>query len=550
MAERFQWNNDQPAFAQGSITFSNLQNFLLGGPVGTSATYLLPGSSTYRHERSTLFGFFAQDDWKVTPRFTLSYGLRWEFTTGVSETNGLLSHLSTSWQTATLNDLVTGSIYKNRIDQFQPRLGFNWGIDQAQKTVLSGALGIFQQPILNNYMVSFRAQLPFYSRGAFTNINAAQTFPDIHAMIASTAASGVSIGSLAAFRVNRELDYNNFKEPTIYRANLTLQRELPGQMVMQLGFVGSLGRHMGRRQAVNNWPQPIRQPDGSLFFPPAPTPQFTNPNFSMMELMSSDVNSSYNALTGSIRKRFSRGMTFQVNYTYSKCIDDSSATESNFGTSQVNQQFSPNRTLDRARCNFNPPHSFVFNGLYELPFGPGKALLSSGGVAGRLLGGWQVGGIVTIQQGLPFTVTSSASTAGYAFTANRPNVNPGVDINKATQGAFGNRRQFFDTSIFYVPPSGTIGNADRNLLLGPPLVTSNLSINRLFSIRERTKLEFRAEFFNAINQTSLGFPAPQVFSSFAISPITGKTAITPGAGLITTTTTTAREIQFGLKLMF
>lgn len=212
--ERFQWNSDQPAFVQGSITFNNLQNFLLAGPAGTSATFELPGSSTYRHLRSTLISFFAQDDWKLTPRFMLSYGLRWEFTTGVSETNNLLSHLRNGWILSSYNDLVTGSLYKNRIDQLQPRLGFNWGLDPAQKTVLSGAVGIFQQPILNNYMTSFRAQLPFYFRGTFPNINATQTFPNIYNMIASTAASGVAIGALAAFRVNRALDYYNFKEPT------------------------------------------------------------------------------------------------------------------------------------------------------------------------------------------------------------------------------------------------------------------------------------------------------------------------------------------------
>ena len=171
-------------------------------------------------------------------------------------------------------------------------------------------------------------------------------------------------------------------------------------------------------------------------------------------------------------------------------------------------------------------------------------------MAGKLFEGWQLGGIVTIQQGLPFTVTSSAAATGYAFIANRPNVNPGVDVNKLTQGAFGNRNQYFDTSAFSVPPAGTIGNADRNLLLGPPLVTSNLSLNRLFPIGERAKLEFRTEFFNALNQTSLGFPAAAIFSSFAINPSTGKTQITAGTGRITTTTTTGRQIQFGMKIIF
>lgn len=535
-ATRFQWNTDQPAFIQGSITFSSLANFRNLGP-GTSATFLLPESSTFRHIRTTLLGFFAQDDWRVNPRLTLSYGLRWEFTTGLNEIDGLLAWMPDP-NTTPLSGLKTGELWINRIKLFQPRLGVNWALDDQQRTILSGGFGIFHNQLLHNSMVSFRAQQPFYFRGAFPNMSATASglFPNIRAMIASTA-NGADQPSSAAFRVSRSFDHDNFKTPTFYRYNLTIQRELPGQMVLRTGYVGAISRHLARRQSLNQWPQPVRQADGSLFFPPSTVaPQFTNPEFSQIEWMSSDVNSSYNALTMNLQKRFSQGMTYQASYTYSKCIDDASSSETNYTTAETTGQWSPDRSLETARCNFNIPHAFVFNGLYELPFGSGRAMMNSGGISDIILGGWQIGGVVTMQQGAPFTVSTNRRNAGFAFNANRPNVNPGVDIRKVTQGNFGNRERYFDASAFVNPPAGTIGNASRNILLGPPLASVNLTLSKTFSLTEQANLQFRSEFFNAFNQTNLAFPTRNINAS--------------GAGKISDTSTKARQIQLALKLTF
>ncbi|MBI4478846.1 MAG: TonB-dependent receptor [Acidobacteria bacterium] len=535
---RFQWNTDQPAFIQGSISFNNLANFrTLAG--GAGATFLLPESSTFRHLRTSLLGFFAQDDWRVSSRLTVNYGLRWEFTTGLKEIDDLVSWIPDPLKTP-LSGVKVGELWDNKIKNFQPRLGVNWALDENSNTVLSGGFGIFQNQALHNSMVSFRAQLPFYFRGSFSNMSATATsnFPNIRGMIAATA-NGADQPTAAAFRVTRSFDHDNFKIPTFYRYNLTIQRNLPGQMAARVGYVGSVTRHLARRQSLNTFPQPVKQSDGSLLFPPSSVaPQFTNPEFSQIEWMSSDANSSYNALNANLQKRFSHGLTYQASYTYSKCIDDASSSETNYTTAATTGQWSPDRSLETARCNFNVPHSFVANGLYELPFGVGKAFMNSDGVSDIILGGWQIGGVVTIQQGTPFTVTTNFSTTGYAFNANRPNVAPGVDIKEATKGSFGNRVQYFDPSAFVArPPAGTIGNASRNILLGPPIVQTNFTLSKSFSLTEQANLQFRSEFFNVFNQTNLSFPASNV-------------NVAAGLGRINDTSTKARQIQLALKLTF
>ena len=560
LAERFQWNSQKPTYLQGTVTFTNLQNFLQGGPTGFAATLMLPNSDTDRGIRSTLLGFYAQDDYKVTPNLLLSYGLRWEFTTGMNEVNGKISYLAKGPLVSTLSDLKPGS-WQNHIALLEPRLGFNWSPGGNQKTALSGGVGIFHNQLLNNTQVSFRSQLPFYQRGQAFNANASTTFPDLLAVFAF---NGI------AFSDTRHFDYYNFKSPTMYRANFGVQRQLPGNIVLRVGYVGSLGRHLARRQQLNLYPQPITRPDGSLFFPcgptvtatcPNPVPQAINPNYTLIEWMSSDVNSSYNALNVSLEKRFSRGLTFKASYTWSKSIDDQSASESNYSGNQVDGEWGPDRSLDRAQSSFNVPQAFVGNWLYELPFGSGKSWLNSGALTNAILGGWQIGGILTVQGGVPMTIANTATYPGYSVPlsgASRPNLKPGVDVSKFTSGTtagctgvaagrkLGTPALWYDPCGFSVPAAGTLGNASRNLLLGPGITTLNFTASKSFPIGERVHLQFRGEFFNLLNHTNFGIPGTP-----GLNVITSTTGVpSAAAGRITQITGTARQIQFGLKLTF
>jgi hypothetical protein len=529
-AEHFQWNTDNPAFWQGQWVFADQHEFLLARRVDPQ--YRLPESSTNRGLRTTLLGFFGQDDYRVASNLTLNLGLRWEFTTGISEVNGKIAYLRRGPLEATLNDLALGKLWENHIRIFEPRLGFNWAMGRDQKTSLSGGFGIFHNQILHNSFISFRDQLPLNFRANPRNVDARSTFPDIEAAIR---AAGVS------FNASRHFDFENFKTPAFYRYNLMVQRQLPGEMAARIGYVGAMGRHMARRQLLNQFPAPVVRADGSLFFPSSPVPQAINPNFGRIEWMSSDVNSTYNSLMASLEKRMSQGLTFHGSYTWSKSIDDYSQSETNYsGETGANAQYGPDRVLERALSSYNVPHAFGFSGIYELPAGQGKPFLNSGGAAAAILGGWQIGGIVTLQQGLPFTVGSQITDAGFVFRANRPNLKPGVDVSKLAGGP---RDKYFDTSAFEAPAPGTIGNASRNLLLGPGLQQVNFTLGKFFALGERLRLQFRSEFFNLFNHVQLRNPEARVFSN--------RRGVNSTAGRINESLdNSARQIQFGLKLTF
>ena len=202
----------------------------------------------------------------------------------------------------------------------------------------------------------------------------------------------------------------------------------------------------------------------------------------------------------------------------------------------------------------------MFNGVYELPVGQGKPFLNSRGLASQILGGWQISGIVTMQQGSPFTVTSAYNPAAYTFTGGRPNLKPGIDVNTLTQSsdhncisvsdpahpsiACGGRDGFFDVTAFALQTAGSLGNASRNLLLGPALGNVNITLSKSFPLPlgEATKLQFRGEFFNAFNSTNLALPAASVFTSGG--------AASPTVGRITDIVGSMRKIQLALKLTF
>jgi hypothetical protein len=265
----------------------------------------------------------------------------------------------------------------------------------------------------------------------------------------------------------------------------------------------------------------------------------------------------YNALAVSFNRRFSHGLQLQGAYTFSKSIDTSSGLFSEEADNAATGLQNPDNIFaDKALSNFDVRHSAVMNFLYELPLGNHQ------GFARQALSGWELGGITTFATGVPFTVENSANRSQNGATganfSDRPNLAPGAS-NNPTHGVsvgctgfaagtpVGTPTLFFDPCAFRPQPLGTFGDLGRNTLIGPGLSEVDFMINKHFWITERKELQFRAEFFNILNHPNFEAPNSSARRIFAdkLNP-----SPSPNSGQLPRTTTTSRQIQFGLKLIW
>jgi hypothetical protein len=281
-------------------------------------------------------------------------------------------------------------------------------------------------------------------------------------------------------------------------------------------------------------------PQGAQYIP-GPHATLPNPKLGAGFFWYTEGNSSYNALQVDVIHRFSSGLQFRANYTWSKDLDINSALTGAQANNQAQMVMDPyDLKRDWGPSAYNIPNSASISGTYDLPFGKGKPWANNfGGLGNRLVSGWQINTIVSLESGFPFTPQIGSNQSGDGDTRNpdRPSLNPAF----SGPVVLGNSNQWFNPAAFKLPAAGTFGNLGRGVYSGPGLANVDASLFKTTAITERTNLQFRAEFFNVLNHTNFGTPNATVFSSGAISP---------SAGLITTTATTSRQIQFGLKLIF
>src|SRR5262245_58841043 len=345
------------------------------------------------------------------------------------------------------------------------------------------------------------------------------------------------------------------KTPTVNEWNLTVEQQVGADTALRIGYVGSFGYHGLLSVDPNTIPAEIcssasgcavdatgtRVPQGTKFIPLLPTPPAPassarpNPYLGAGFFWFTSANSSYNALQLEVTRRLSQRLQFRGNYTWAKNLDMNSALT----IAQAQNQ--PQMVMDRndprrdwGSSALNPTSQATISGHYELPFASANAR-----GLGRVMGGWQLNVITTLLSGFPFTPQIGTNRSGDGNTRNpdRPDLNPSftgpVLLKKQTQ--------WFDPAAFSLPTARTWGNLGRGTFRGPELETVDLSVIKNTSLRERVGLQFRAEFFNVLNHTNFGPPNPIVFAGAAFSP---------SAGLITTTATTSRQIQLGLKLIY
>ena len=515
----------------GTYTFTSLQNFLQGVPSQFSGA--LPSAyDPHKSFRRTFFSTYAQDDYKVTRNFTLNLGLRYELLTVPTDATNRLSNFRYTYNSAgilVLNSSPTlGSpLFQGNHLNFAPRIGFAWDPFSNGKTSLRGGFGTFYNEDLESNHFYLATNAPFAKSFSVTN----PAFPN--------ALAGTLTSPLPAADT---LD-PAWQTATTVQWNISLQRQITANEMFSVAYLGAHSYHLGRTWNANTdvpefllngqvYPYDI---PGSTVFYPAGQPRLQPGLSGTSRFISTDANAFYNALQADFTQRLKYGLRARVSFTYSKALDTGPGSIASYATGELGvteNRYDPKG--DWGLSAFNLKFNTVVNFTYDIPS------RAKSGFTGKVFGGWQLGGIITAHPGTPFTVTTgfSQSRDGDNTVPDRPSLMPGVN----GVPILGGPNRYFDSSVFTLPQPGFFGNVGRNTLIGPGFADLDSTLVKSTAINERMRIDFRAEFFNLLNHANFALPSSVIFQSNG--------AYLGSAGHISSTLTTSRQIQLGIKLIF
>lgn len=592
-------------FRRGQIDFNSFRDFLTGN---ASVSFLGSGISD-RNLRAADYGFFIQDDWRLSPRLTINLGLRYELNLPFYDTRGRISTFDPSLYKPRLAvnntgapqgppvggfvqagnvipqyDLAVAPNVGRRVvkstdpNNFAPRVGFAYSTLTSSRLVVRGGYGVFYSRVssgpLNNvqtpptYVVGTRVASPLLGlpfENPFFAVPSPDEFP---AFVQGATLTGQFID-------------RNMRTPYFHQYNAGVQYALGKDVLVEVAYVGTRGLNLPRIIAINQArlasPQrPVINDVTAAVITTntsqnaqlrAPFQGVSVVNFSQAQ---TTAQSSYNSLQVSLSRQLTKGLRFLASYTYSKAIDNTSGRdEFDFSTIIGNQ--SDNRA-NRGVSDFDRTHRFVMSYLWDLP----QPVFAAKSIAGNLLlSNWQVAGIIVAMSGVPIDIVDTGAGSFYGLNNGvnplaRPNWAPGATRSTASTnipaGYFFNPRAFTRPVVSIgqpIPSSrgaaiasalGTdIGNVGRNVLRGPRQSNLDFSIIKRFLFGESKNIEVRAEFFNLFNQVNLANPISDfnaVSSTGSFDPNTGQ-IINPGDfGRITSTSNNPRMIQFAVKFNY
>jgi hypothetical protein len=569
--QQFQSNEILALSQFGQATFASLSTFL----AGNMSSFLYDPHPTEMNWRSLFGAFYAQDVVHPSPRLTLSLGVRDEFSTGWNEAHGRAANYTLTDGVISTDPRVADSAFTKNNAKFlpQPRIGLAWS-PVAGKTVVRAGFGMYNdlQDALGYRMDQNAPFNPTYS-------------------IANVPVSSLPIDPSAPVSANAKLVPGgvqpDLKTPTLISWSLRVDQELSPNTALTVGYVGSHGYHeligidanepipticpaspcpsvyptfdSSHPVTATNSPTvgfPVGSPlagatvPAGSYYIPAGTPK-ANPSPTLANTWTwfSEGVSSYNALQIDFRRRLSHGLSLRGVYTWSKALDNGDSlnqTTAGNAPGLVSNPLDLRADWGLATCDVR--NLAVIDAIFDLPFGRGQAY--GNGLdrwSNALASGWSMGSILTLQAGFPFTPQLSYNPSNNGDTRNpvRPFVNP--DFTGPV--ILGNPGQWFNPNAFIAPPStlGFYGNLGRDTFIGPGLATWDFSVMKTTPIRERLSLQFRAEIFNLLNRANFNTPNLIVFTPPSPANPSG---LSGTAGAITSTSTTSRQVQFALKLLW
>lgn len=470
---------------------------------------------------------FVQDDIKLKPSVTLNVGLRYENTPPFTDRLNQLLVFSFSQQRFLLagKDTSRGLLTSDN-NNFSPRIGVAWSPGASKKFVVRTGYGIFYDAFrLYGNESSFLHHNPpflnltFLSSSPPTPISTSQLFPPAPPADQASNPGQFPNPGLLIFSFDPKM-----RTPYTQQWNLNLQWEIVPKLLLDVAYVGSHSvKLMGRTNPNQARPDVLPGLQNAT----ALQGRRPYPNFGQAIYTTNQFQANYNALQVKLNKRFSGGLSILGSYTFSKTLDVETSTAGDY------VQDSNNIRADYGLSTINAKHRAVATVIWEPPFGRNRRFGSNlTPVLNALLGNWQANAIVTMQSGFPINVTSPVSSNQNGEGPVRPDRVCDGNLPRDQR----TRIHYIDTSCFVPQPFGRFGNAGRNVLVGPGINNWDISLFKAIPIRDRFNLQFRAEFFNTFNHTQ--FDNPDTW-----------TVGTPSYGVLLSAVP-AREIQFGLKLVF
>ena len=509
----------------GQASFSTLNSFLQG----TVATFTVVPSPTELGWRSLEGAWFAEDTVRVTPRLEVRAGFRAESTDGWNASHGRASnYVIVDGVLQTQPVIGSSALTKNRaIFLPNPRLGFAWDVRGNGKTAVRGGFGLYHG-LLDTLDYRLDQTAPFNTAESIKNIPVSK--------LSISPGTPPPSGTL----VSPSNVQPDIATPAVLNWSLRIEQQIAPHTSLTVGYVGSHSYHQILSEDLNE-PAPTFLPNGSAYYPPGS--KNANPALANSTSWVSQGVGAYHALEVDARRSFANGLQFRGNYTFSKNLDDGSAWNTSVsGNTPAFVEFPLDPKLDWGRAATDVRHAAALDGSYELPFGTNHRLLGQAPRPVRFAAaGWTTSAILNLQSGFPFSSQLGYNPTGNGDTRNpvRPNWNPAFSGNLYPRTA----SRYFNPAAFLPPATGTYGNVARDALTGPGSSELDFSAAKSSNLSEHLRLQFRAEFFNVLNHTNFLTPNEVVYTS-------ATAGISPTAGLVTATSTTSRQIQFGAKLLF
>jgi hypothetical protein len=530
--------------------------------------------------RWKIFRPYVQDDWRIRKDLTLNLGLAWDLTTPISEAGGRMADFvpaiggAGQLLVANQNGVSSSAGINRNWSALEPRIGAAWKVMGSDKTVLRGGYAIFHDSAWSQGAQGLWQNPPFFAEGdnfglaqnsgimfapttpvgcpTATSYCASLTGPGAPAVTGVTTSQGFPIYTtppdLATFTGTLFFQPTTFKLGMVQQYNVNVERQIPGNIVLTVGYAGSKGRHIlvaGNNLNTLNGPTACTGGSYTLGCDPGGAPYVTPyklPNANAVLEFGDIGRTSYNSLQIKAETKTPRyGLYALISYTYSHTYDN--GLSDGLG-SLLSAPFFPLpnwQSLDWYLSQINLNNSFTASVIYDLPFGRGKKFGSDWNkMTNSLLGGWQVTVIEKITSGFPVPLIDSANSSGVTFNAggngnnfNRPDQVAGCNPYAASHS----KLQWINSACFVAPPAGQLGNASRVPVVGPDFVNTDFSVIKQFALPwENMGLNFRAEFFNLFNHAQFGMPVNDINAL--------------GFGSVNSIVNNPRLVQFGLKLTF